>query len=162
MFVWGHSPGRCIGCNNRSRAFIPPERKSRRFVTCENTHRQKGDTLYLLAQKYNVTLEKVIAANPQLADPNQLSIGEKIKIPTEPVTMETQPSTVYQHKVKQGDSLWKLSKAWNVPLKLIIDANSQLKNPNALLVGETVNIPHYKEENSDFTENKKIPQSKKR
>ncbi|MDQ0049858.1 morphogenetic protein associated with SpoVID [Paenibacillus polymyxa] len=116
---------------------------------------KKGDTLYLLAQKYNVTLEKVIAANPQLADPNQLSIGEKIKIPTEPVTMETQPSTVYQHKVKQGDSLWKLSKAWNVPLKLIIDANSQLKNPNALLVGETVNIPHYKEENSDFTENKK-------
>lgn len=131
-------------------------------MTCENTHRQKGDTLYLLAQKYNVTLEKVIAANPQLADPNQLSIGEKIKIPTDPVTMETQPSTVYQHKVKQGDSLWKLSKAWNVPLKLIIDANSQLKNPNALLVGETVNIPHYKEETSDFTENKKIPQSKKR
>lgn len=116
---------------------------------------KKGDTLYLLAQKYNVTLEKVIAANPQLADPNQLSIGEKIKIPTDPVTMETQPSTVYQHKVKQGDSLWKLSKAWNVPLKLIIDANSQLKNPNALLVGETVNIPHYKEETSDFTENKK-------
>ncbi|MGQ3481180.1 LysM peptidoglycan-binding domain-containing protein [Paenibacillus sp. TY11] len=116
---------------------------------------KKGDTLYLLAQKYNVTLEKVIAANPQLADPNQLNIGEKIKIPTEPVTMETQPSTVYQHKVKQGDSLWKLSKAWNVPLKLIIDANSQLKNPNALLVGETVNIPHYKEEASDIVANKK-------
>ncbi|WP_025678436.1 LysM peptidoglycan-binding domain-containing protein [Paenibacillus polymyxa] len=116
---------------------------------------KKGDTLYLLAQKYNVTLEKVIAANPQLADPNQLSIGEKIKIPTDPVTMETQPSTVYQHKVKQGDTLWKLSKAWNVPLKLIIDANSQLKNPNALLVGETVNIPHYKESVSDLSVNKK-------
>ncbi|WP_226000682.1 LysM peptidoglycan-binding domain-containing protein [Paenibacillus sp. BJ-4] len=116
---------------------------------------KKGDTLYLLAQKYNVALEKVIAANPQLADPNQLSIGEKIKIPTDPVVMETQPSTVYQHKVKQGDTLWKLSKAWNVPLKLIIDANSQLKNPNALLVGETVNIPHYKEEASGPVENKK-------
>ncbi|MBE3650181.1 LysM peptidoglycan-binding domain-containing protein [Paenibacillus polymyxa] len=116
---------------------------------------KKGDTLYLLAQKYNVTLEKVIAANPQLADPNQLSIGEKIKIPTDPVTMETQPSTVYQHKVKQGDTLWKLSKAWNVPLKIIIDANSQLKNPNALLVGETVNIPHYKENASDLSMNKK-------
>ncbi|EHS56073.1 LysM peptidoglycan-binding domain-containing protein [Paenibacillus sp. Aloe-11] len=116
---------------------------------------KKGDTLYLLAQKYNVALEKVIAANPQLADPNQLSIGEKIKIPTDPVTMETQPSTVYQHKVKQGDTLWKLSKAWNVPLKLIINANPQLKNPNALLVGETVHIPHYKEEASDPVENKK-------
>lgn len=116
---------------------------------------KKGDTLYLLAQKYNVALEKVIAANPQLADPNQLSIGEKIKIPTDPVTMEAHPSSMYQHKVKQGDTLWKLSKAWNVPLKLIIDANSHLKNPNALLVGETVNIPHYKEEASDPVANKK-------
>ncbi|TKH46574.1 peptidoglycan-binding protein LysM [Paenibacillus terrae] len=117
---------------------------------------KKGDTLYLLAQKYNVSLEKVIAANPQLADPNQLSIGEKIKIPADPVAMQEQPSTVYQHKVKQGDSLWKLSKAWGVPLKLIIDANSQLKNPNALLVGETVNIPQYKgEANSPASDQKK-------
>lgn len=116
---------------------------------------KKGDTLYLLAQKYNVTLEKVIAANPQLADPNQLSIGEKIKIPTDPVAMETQSSTMYQHKVKQGDTLWKLSKAWGVPLKLIIDANSHLKNPNALLVGETVNIPHFKNQADDPAENNK-------
>ncbi|MGW8959545.1 LysM peptidoglycan-binding domain-containing protein [Paenibacillus sp. NPDC055715] len=116
---------------------------------------KKGDTLYLLAQKYNVPLEKVIAANPQLADPNQLSIGEKIKIPADPVAMQEQPSTVYQHKVKQGDSLWKLSKAWGVPLKLIIDANSQLKNPNALLVGETVNIPQYKGESSNPATDKK-------
>ncbi|MGM1021688.1 MAG: LysM peptidoglycan-binding domain-containing protein [Bacillota bacterium] len=116
---------------------------------------KKGDTLYLLAQKYNVSLEKVIAANPQLADPNQLSIGQKIKIPADPVAMQEQPSTVYQHKVKQGDSLWKLSKAWGVPLKLIIDANSQLKNPNALLVGETVNIPQYKGESSSPATDKK-------
>lgn len=103
---------------------------------------KKGDTLYELSQKYGVPLEKIVDANPQLADPNKLDTGMKIKIPTEPVPVPggTAP-VIHKHTVKQGDSLWKLSKAWGVSLKELIDANPQLKNPNALLVGEVVNIP---------------------
>ncbi|MCF2937284.1 LysM peptidoglycan-binding domain-containing protein [Paenibacillus alkaliterrae] len=48
---------------------------------------------------------------------------------------------IHQHVVKQGDTLWKLSKAWGVPLADMIKANPQLKNPNVLLTGEIVNIP---------------------
>ncbi|GAB6929377.1 hypothetical protein JCM10914A_33600 [Paenibacillus sp. JCM 10914] len=103
---------------------------------------KEGDTLYELSKKYGVTLAKIIDANPQLVDPNQLQVGTKIKVPTEPVSVPggSQP-IIHKHTVKQGDSLWKLSKAWGVTLKDIIDANPQLKNPNALLVGEVVNIP---------------------
>ncbi|MGG3283935.1 LysM peptidoglycan-binding domain-containing protein [Paenibacillus solani] len=103
---------------------------------------KEGDTLYELSKKYNVPLTKLIDANPQLVDPNQLDVGAKIKVPTEPVLVPGggQP-IIHKHSVKQGDSLWKLSKAWGVTLKEIIDANPQLKNPNALLVGEVVNIP---------------------
>lgn len=112
---------------------------------------KKGDTLYELSKKYGVPLEKIIEANPQLADPNQLSIGMKVKIPSQPVTVTTPQNTIHKHVVKQGDTLWKLSKAWGVPLKNMIEANPQLKNPNALLVGEVVFIPKVTEE----TENKK-------
>jgi morphogenetic protein associated with SpoVID len=101
---------------------------------------KKGDTLYLLSQKYNVALDKIIAANPQIADPDKLEIGMKVKIPAEPVTPKPE-GMLHSHKVQQGDSLWKLSQAWGVPLKDMINANPQLKNPNALLVGETVYIP---------------------
>lgn len=101
---------------------------------------KKGDTLYLLSQKYNVGLDKIIAANPQIADPEKLDIGMKVKIPAEPVTPKPE-GVLHSHKVQQGDSLWKLSQAWGVPLKDMINANPQLKNPNALLVGETVYIP---------------------
>ncbi|MGC5774907.1 LysM peptidoglycan-binding domain-containing protein [Paenibacillus pabuli] len=101
---------------------------------------KKGDTLYLLSQKYNVALDKIIAANPQIADPDKLEIGMKVKIPAEPVTPKPE-GILHNHKVQQGDSLWKLSQAWGVPLKDMINANPQLKNPNALLVGETVYIP---------------------
>ncbi|WP_024633950.1 MULTISPECIES: LysM peptidoglycan-binding domain-containing protein [unclassified Paenibacillus] len=101
---------------------------------------KKGDTLYLLSQKYNVALDKIIAANPQIADPDKLEIGMKVKIPAEPVTPKPE-GMLHSHKVQQGDSLWKLSQAWGIPLKDMINANPQLKNPNALLVGETVYIP---------------------
>lgn len=101
---------------------------------------KKGDTLYLLSQKYNVALDKLIAANPQITNPDKLDIGMKVKIPAEPVTPKPE-GVLHSHKVQQGDSLWKLSQAWGVPLKDMINANPQLKNPNALLVGETVYIP---------------------
>ncbi|OAB48066.1 LysM peptidoglycan-binding domain-containing protein [Paenibacillus antarcticus] len=102
---------------------------------------KKGDSLYELSKKYGISLEKLIEANPQLKDPNKLNIGEKVKIPTEASSVPMPENIIHKHVVKQGDSLWQLSKAWGVTLREMIDANPQLKNPNALLVGEIVNIP---------------------
>ncbi|MFP4979329.1 LysM peptidoglycan-binding domain-containing protein [Paenibacillus sp. CN-4] len=102
---------------------------------------KEGESLYTISQKYGVPLEKIVEANPQIADPNKLNIGDKVKIPSSPVPVPEQGDVYYKHTVKQGDSLWKLSKAWGIPLKDVIEANPQLKNPNALLVGEVVNLP---------------------
>ncbi|QYR23399.1 LysM peptidoglycan-binding domain-containing protein [Paenibacillus sp. sptzw28] len=99
---------------------------------------KKGDTLYMIAQKYNVSLEEVLKLNPNIANPDMIDVGMKVKIPT---SMASNMEIMHQHAVKQGDTLWKLSKAWGVPLSDMIKANPQLKNPNALLTGELVNIP---------------------
>jgi len=102
---------------------------------------KKGDTLFELSKKYNVPLEKLIEANPQIANPNQLNIGDKVKIPAVAVPIGGETGNVYKHVVKQGDTLWKLSKAWGLPLQSLIDANPQLSDPNQLKVGDIVNIP---------------------
>jgi morphogenetic protein associated with SpoVID len=102
---------------------------------------KQGDSLYALSQKYGVPLQKIIEANPQISNPNVLALGEKVKIPTAPVSVPDNSEVYYKHTVKQGDTLWKLSKAWGIPLKDMVDANPQLKNPNALMLGEVVNIP---------------------
>ncbi|OKP83877.1 hypothetical protein A3844_21080 [Paenibacillus helianthi] len=102
---------------------------------------KSGDTLYALSQKYGVPLQKIIEANPQISNPDVLAVGDKVKIPTTAVQVPENNEVYYKHNVKQGDTLWKLSKAWGISLKDMIDANTQLKNPNALLVGEVVNIP---------------------
>ena len=41
---------------------------------------RSGDTLYSLANRYNSTINRIIAANPNI-NPNNLSIGQRIIIP---------------------------------------------------------------------------------
>lgn len=45
---------------------------------------QQGDTLWKIAQQYGVDFEKLKQANSHLANPDQLSPGQKIKIPQGP------------------------------------------------------------------------------
>lgn len=56
---------------------------------------RKGDTLYDIAQKYGVDLDVLIAANPQIEDPDVLMIGQKIRIPSkgvaEPAARQAEP-----------------------------------------------------------------------
>ena len=69
---------------------------------------KKGDSLYAIAQKYNVSLEELLQANPEITNPDVVEVGMKVKVPMPAVpTYEV----MHQHKVQQGDTLWKLSKA---------------------------------------------------
>ncbi|MGF7126244.1 morphogenetic protein associated with SpoVID [Natronobacillus azotifigens] len=68
---------------------------------------QKGDTLWELAKKYGVDFSELKKANHQLADPDQIMPGMKIKIPTstKQVVKETVPDKVmhpYQDTSKKA------------------------------------------------------------
>jgi len=104
---------------------------------------KKGDTLFEIAKKYGVDLDALIAANPQIADPNVIDVGMKVKIPlnAKPLPVPPVGGHIHIHKVVSGDTLWKLSKAWNLPLKALIDANPHIKNPSVLMLGDIVYIP---------------------
>jgi len=105
---------------------------------------KKGDTLFEIAKKHGVELDALIAANPQIADPNVIDVGMKIRVPFTAKPLPTPPAGghVHVHKVVSGDTLWKLSKTWNLPLKAIIEANPHLKNPSVLMLGDVVYIPN--------------------
>lgn len=112
---------------------------------------KKGESLYLIGQKYNVTLEEILKLNPGITNPDAIEIGMKVKIPSSHPGSGGGMDIMHQHVVKQGDTLWKLSKSWGVPLADMIKANPQLKNPNVLLTGEIVNIPKVGTTPSDVT-----------
>ena len=60
---------------------------------------QRGDTLSGIAAKYGTTYQKLASYNG-IANPNVISVGQKIKIPG---------SGVRTYTVKSGDSLWAIA-----------------------------------------------------
>lgn len=42
----------------------------------------KGDTLGKIADKYKVTVAQILAANPDIKDPNVIHVGQVIRIPS--------------------------------------------------------------------------------
>jgi spore germination protein len=90
---------------------------------------QKGDTLYKLAQKYDVSADEIAKANG-LADQNLLVIGQSLIIPTE----------ASHHKVLVGETLWLIARRYGVTLEELAKVN-QIANPALIYPGQTLVIP---------------------
>jgi nucleoid-associated protein YgaU len=43
---------------------------------------KSGDTLTRIADQFDVTVEQILAANPEITNPNNISVGQRIVIPT--------------------------------------------------------------------------------
>ena len=100
---------------------------------------RSGDTLYKLAQEYNVSIESIIEANPGI-NPNMLIIGKVICIPIGPKEECPPGSTPY--KIKKGDTLYQISKKHRIPLNDLLKANPTV-DPYNLQVGQKICIPNY-------------------
>ncbi|OEF96643.1 peptidase M14 [Desulfuribacillus alkaliarsenatis] len=90
-----------------------------------------GDTLYRIARRYNVSLESIIAHNPQIADPSRLVVGQVIYIPKR---------VLREYEIQPGDTMYLIARRFNVPLDKIIAANPQI-DPQRLQVGQIIYIP---------------------
>ena len=98
---------------------------------------KKGDSLYSISKKYDTTVKEIINMN-NLKN-NNLSIGQKIKIP-ENYTKENEmilPNYI-NYTVKKGDNLYSIANNYNTTPNIIIKDNSL--NNNLLFVGQNLKI----------------------
>ncbi|MFN3336023.1 MAG: LysM peptidoglycan-binding domain-containing protein [Thermomicrobium sp.] len=118
-----------------SRLVIPePERVSARI------HRvQPGETLSAIAQRYGVSVAALVAAN-DLADPNRILVGQTLVIPEQGDTAQMD-ERVGRYVVQPGDTLVALAARFGVPLRDLAAANG-LSDPNRILAGQVLTIPH--------------------
>ena len=86
---------------------------------------KKGDTLYNIANKYNITVDKLKDINN--LDNSNLSIGQTLIIPNN------------QYIVKPGDTLYKIAQDNNITVTDLINYNN-LPTSN-LSIGQVINIP---------------------
>ncbi len=101
---------------------------------------RSGDTLWVLAQRYNTTVAAITAINPGI-NPNNLQIGQVICIPggvTPPPT--TCPAGSFSYTIRSGDTLWVLAQRYNTTVAAIMAINPGI-NPNNLVVGQMICIP---------------------
>ena len=110
---------------------------------------QQGDTLWKIAQRFGVSLDSLIAANPQLSNPNMLAVGQQINVPAGGVAVGPGPSPVatsgppgtQQYIVKPGDTLWKIAQRMGLSVQALAAANPQLTNANQIYPGQVIWIP---------------------
>lgn len=108
---------------------------------------EKGDTLYGIANKFSTTVQAIKKLNNLTT--NTLLPGQQIYIPTPSTPTPTQPTnppvpqepeTPYLiYTIQRGDSLWKISQKYDIPVNDIIAFNN-LSSAN-LQIGDELRIP---------------------
>ena len=123
---------------------IPTEPATTGFV--EHTI-AKGESFYTLGKKYNVGYKAIAEANPSV-NPNRLKIGDKVRIPPPKTPGATtgagtasaaNGNGVKTYKVRSGDNLMKIAKAYGVTVKQLRAANNL--RTDQIKVGQTLKIP---------------------
>lgn len=95
---------------------------------------QKGDSLYKIAQKFNTTVNELVALNNLTS--TALQIGDVLKIPQEETSNGNLQNT---YTVKVGDSLYQIAQRYGTT----VDELKRLNNltSNTLSIGQQLIIP---------------------
>ncbi len=88
-----------------------------------------GDTIASIASKYNTTAEAIAQLN-NLADPNVLTLGQQLKI----------PSVAVEYVVQSGDTLAAIARRFNTTIGKLQELNN-LSNPDVIGVGDKLLLP---------------------
>ena len=117
---------------------------------------QPQDTLWDLAEQYNISVEDILAVNTDL-DPNSLYIGQVIYLPNDSEINAAQreyrpgrrpPYHRYRpygcrrsYVVQPGDTLYRISYRFGIPIRTITDANPYINFGYPLQVGQFICLP---------------------
>ncbi len=98
----------------------------------------KGDTLYSLARKYSSTVDAIAKTN-RISPKQGLNLGKTLIIPsTQSKQAHAKPT---KYKVKKGDTLWGISKQFDVSTMDILRWN-QLTSTAQIKPGDKLTIYH--------------------
>jgi LysM repeat protein len=107
---------------------------------------RRGDTLWMIAQRYYTSVAAIRAANPGL-NPQNLTVGQTICVPSRraprpPVTPPPSrcPVGLRTHVVQRNDTLWLIAQRYCTTVDTIMALNRGL-TPGNLRVGQVLLIP---------------------
>jgi len=96
---------------------------------------EQGNTLYGLKQKYNTTIDAIIKSNTGVE--NGIQVGQKLYIPV--AFNEASKPTLKKHKVAQSETLFGISRKYDLTVDELIEANPGVED--GLQIGQELIIP---------------------
>lgn len=117
-------------------------------VTRKNIHVVKPkETLYSIAQRYKLSQQQLMAANPGLQE--KLKVGQVLKLPEfeenialDTPTLATVGDSIESHIVAKGETLYQISRRYRVDIEALKRINPNLSE--SLKVGQKILIPKKK------------------
>ncbi len=150
---------------------IPPSAVNTNINVSGTYTVKSGDSLSQIAADNGLTLDELLAANPDIEDPNLINVDQVIKIPgssdsaqtsqapqatetnVEPlINSNPEPAEVIvgaepashnaqTYTVNSGDTLGQIAADNGVTLDELLAANPNIEDPNIISIGQTINIP---------------------
>ncbi len=99
---------------------------------------QAGDTMGRIAEQFGLSLQDLIAANPQITSPDSIQIGDVVNIPgAGGVTPQTGDRV---HTVQAGETLYRIGLLYGCTPEQLAQHNN-ITNPERIDVGQQLSIP---------------------
>jgi len=91
----------------------------------------QGDTAVSIANKYRISVNELVNANPQL-----MRVGDKLTIPDQPAIPGTPWKT---HTVRAGDTLYGIAMKYGTTISALL-AQNKISNPDLIQVGQVITL----------------------
>jgi len=106
-----------------------------------STHNVKsGDTLTAIAAANDMSLNELIAMNPQIRNPDMIHPSDQITVLSRRSGADA-GNNASSHTVAPGDTLSAIAAQNGVSLSALIAANPQIRNPDLIYPGDVINLP---------------------
>lgn len=90
-----------------------------------------GDTLWDIARRAGVSLSDLIAANPQIADPDRIVPGDRVVVPA---------GGSQAYTVRSGDTLSAIAQRFDTSVSALAAANG-IRDPDFIRAGDVLRVP---------------------
>lgn len=105
----------------------------------------RGDTLSRIARRYQTTVSQLLALNPGIKNPNLIYIGQILTVggnnvnhnqATQATDAGGETGTGKYHVVQRGDSFYRISRKYGIPLKDLMNLNARLAAQKYIFPGQ--------------------------
>lgn len=126
----------CFLCISTQSLYSLPQHKQQNGYRTHTV--SKGETLYSIAVSYNLKVQDLLDANPDAE--KGIRIDDTLKIPTKGTINGADNKSYVFHSIQPKETLYSVSKLYNMSIEDILDANKDLTSEN-FKIGRVIKVP---------------------